>query len=222
MQKRRAWGYCRCSHQRQVDEGDTLDVQRTMIEAICTLESYELAGVFAEPGISGSVPFAEREQGAALLTMARKGDVIVCLKLDRAFRDSLDALGTLESLQRRGVGLYLRDMNGDVTENSVSKLVFSLLSATASFERARIGERISDAKKYQRDQGRFLGGKHVPFGYTKEGRDGRTYLVPIEPLHDEARTMKAQGVSLRRAADRFQSLGHSVSHCGVAALYRAL
>ena len=119
-QKRRAWGYCRCSHQRQIDEGDTLDVQRTMIEAICTLEGYELAGIFAEPGISGSVPFAEREQGAALMATVRKGDVIVCLKLDRAFRDSLDALGTLEALQRRGVGLYLRDMNGDVTENSVA------------------------------------------------------------------------------------------------------
>src|SRR5450432_1922099 len=129
-QKRRAWGYCRCSHQRQIDEGDTLDVQRTMIEAICTLEGYELAGIFAEPGISGSVPFAQREQGAALLATVRKGDVIVCLKLDRAFRDSLDALGTLEALRKRGVGLYLRDMNGDVTENSVSKLVFSLLSAT--------------------------------------------------------------------------------------------
>jgi putative DNA-invertase from lambdoid prophage Rac len=181
-----------------------------------------LAGIFAEPGISGSVPFAQREQGAALLSTARKGDVIVCLKLDRAFRDSLDALGTLEALQKRGVGLYLRDMNGDVTENSVSKLVFSLLSATASFERARIGERISDAKKYQRDQGRFMGGPHVPFGFAKEARNGRSYLVPVEPIHTEARTMKADRVSLRRAAEHFKSLGHSVSHSGVAALYKAL
>lgn len=193
-----------------------------MIEAICTLEGYELAGIFAEPGISGSVPFTKREQGAALLATAHEGDVIVCLKLDRAFRDSLDALGTLEVLQKRGIGLYLRDMNGDVTENSVSKLVFSLLSATASFERARIGERIQDAKAYQRQQGRFLGGKHVPFGYSKEERDGRSYLEPVPEIIEQARNMKAEGLSLRRAAEAFRAQGHQVSHCGVAALYRSL
>ena len=67
-------------------------------------------GIFSEPGISGSVPFAASEQGAALLATARKGDVIVCLKLDRAFRDSPDALGTLEALQKRGIGLYRKPM----------------------------------------------------------------------------------------------------------------
>ena len=50
MQKRRAWGYCRCSHQRQIDEGDTLDVQRTMIEAICTLEGYEFGLLAVQSG----------------------------------------------------------------------------------------------------------------------------------------------------------------------------
>lgn len=228
MQKRRAWGYCRVSSEKQANEGDSLDTQRRVIEAICTAEGYELAGVFAEPGISGSVAFAEREQGAALLAAVRAGDTIICLKLDRAFRNSADALNTLAALQKRSVGLYLKDLGGDVTQSNVSALVFGLLSNVATFERSRIGERIMDSKKYQREQGRHLGGKRHPFGFRKEDRSEpgaskpKWFLVPVEAIHAEARKLRQAGFSLRRAADHFRSHGHDVSHVGVGALWRTM
>lgn len=218
----RAFGYCRVSSEKQAVEGDSIAVQRGMIEAICALEGYSLSGMFVEPGVSGSVPFAEREQGAALLAQVRKGDVVIALKLDRAFRDTIDALTTLKALKARGVGLYLKDMGGDVTGSNVSALVFSMLSSVATFERSRISERIADAKRHQRAQGRFLGGPHVPFGFVKYEHAGKAYIAPVEHIHAEARRLKAEGYSLRRAAGYFQGLGHQVSHCAVASLYRSV
>ena len=219
---RRAWGYCRISVSRSGEETDSLDMQRRTIEAICVAEGFELAGVYSDPGVSGSVPFGERQGGSELLSVVQSGDIIVALKLDRAFRSSQDALNTLEFLKQKGVGLFLKDLGGDVTSSSVSALVFSLLASVANFERARIGERIADSKQYLKGQNRFLGGKHVPFGYSKEERDGRAYLEPVPEIIEQARSMKAQGLSLRRAAQAFQAQGHTVSHCGVAALYRSL
>lgn len=228
MQKRRAYLYCRVSSERQALEGESLAVQRQIGEAICIAEGYELAGVFAEPGISGSVPFAEREKGKALLATVGRGDIIVCLRLDRAFRNSADALNTLALLQKRGIGLYLKDMGGDVSASNVSALVFSLLSSVATFERSRTGERIAEAKCYQRAQGRHMGGAHVAFGFTKVDRrePGATkpkwYLEPIADIHRDARRLRAAGYSLRRAAEAFRAQGHNVSHVGVQALWKAI
>ena len=41
-------------------------------------------------------------------------------------------------------------------------------------------------------------------------------------MHEAARRMKGEGLSLRKAAARFTAMGHSVSHCGVQALFQDL
>ena len=76
------------------------------------------------------------------------------------------------------------DLGGDVTGNGVSRLVFTILSAVAEAERARIRERIADVKRDQRSRGRFLGGRR-PFGYrvTDEG--------VLEPCEEERKALSA-------------------------------
>lgn len=221
---RRAYGYARVSLDKQVD-GFSLAAQKTVIGAVCVAEGFALAHVFVEEGVSGAVAITQRPQGKALLEAVRAGDVIVSLKLDRMFRDVADASATLANLQRGNVGLYLKDLGGDVTASSVSSLVFNLLASVAAFERQRISERTSEAMKVscaaRKAEGRHLGGI-VPFGYAKVEHDGRAYLEPIRELHADARRLKAEGTSLRRAAAYFQSRGHQVSHCGVKALFASL
>jgi putative DNA-invertase from lambdoid prophage Rac len=94
----------------------------------------------------------------ALLTALRRGDVPITPKLDRMFRSAMDALGVLSDLKSRGVSLHMIDLGGDVTNNSISKLVFTISSAVAEAER----DRISAVKADQKERGRYLGGK-VPY-----------------------------------------------------------
>lgn len=222
---RRAFGYARVSLDKQV-EGHSLEAQKRIIEAICVAEGFALAQIFIEIGVSGSVPISQRLQGKALLEAVRAGDVIVSLKLDRCFRDVADASATLADLQQRNVGLYLKDLGGDVTASSVSNLVFNLLASVAAFERQRIGERTSEAMKVscaqRRADGRAMGGKRAPFGYRKVLRDDAWYLEPIPAILAEAHRLRAAGVSLRAAAEHFVAQGHQVSHVGVQSLFASL
>lgn len=189
-------GYVRVSTGRQAEEGESLDVQRRQLDGYALQHGWSLDRVFREEGVSGSVPLAERPEGAKLLAAARPGDVIVAAKLDRVFRSALDALQMVEELQRRRVSLHLLDLGGDVSGNGMSKLFLTIAAAFAEAERARIRERVSQTKRDQKQRGRYLGGK-VPFGFRK-GKNGE--LVPNPQEHAiiaHARALREGGAVLR-------------------------
>jgi putative DNA-invertase from lambdoid prophage Rac len=162
----------------------------------------DVAAVFVEAGVSGSVPFAEREEGKRLLTAIKAGDVIITPKLDRMFRSASDALGTLEELKDQGVALHMIDLGGDVCGNGISKLVFTILSAVAENERDRIRERIRDVKRDRASQRLFNGGRR-PFGYDIDGEGKDRRLIPNaneQAALKHGRGMQANGDSLRSIA----------------------
>jgi len=72
-----------------------------------------------ERGVSGSIPLADRPEGAAMLEVLQSGDVVVSPKLDGVFRSALDALQQTEALRARGVSLHLLDLGGDIAGNGV-------------------------------------------------------------------------------------------------------
>jgi putative DNA-invertase from lambdoid prophage Rac len=161
-------------------------------------------------GVSGSVPLRDRPEGAQLLAIARKGDTIVAPKLDRVFRSALDALQVIEDLQKRGIGLVLLDLGGDVSGNGISRLVLTILAAVAEEERDRIRERITGVKRDQHARGRYLGGK-PPFGYSV-GADGALQAVPEQQeAIARARTMRHEGVSFRAIRAALAEEGHALS-----------
>jgi putative DNA-invertase from lambdoid prophage Rac len=149
-------GYVRVSTVKQVDEGESLDVQQRTIAGYALMHGLAVDQVFVERGVSGSKPLADRPQGAVLLAAIRPGDIIVTPKLDRMFRSALDALAVLGDLRERGISLHMIDLGGDVTSNGVSKLVFTILSAVAEAERDRTRERVAEVKRDQRTRGRYL------------------------------------------------------------------
>jgi putative DNA-invertase from lambdoid prophage Rac len=208
------YGYVRVSTVRQSDEGESLDVQERTIRGYALMRGMELDRVFVERAVSGSVPLADRPQGAALLELAKPADAIITPKLDRMFRSALDALDVLSKLRDRRVALHMVDLGGDVATNGISKLVFTILSAVAEAERDRIRERITEVKRDQRQRGRYLGGS-VPFGW-RVGDDGQLVPVPEKQVAlRQMRALRAEGVSLRGIVDRMAAAGHKITPQGV-------
>jgi putative DNA-invertase from lambdoid prophage Rac len=207
------YGYARVSTVKQVDEGESLDVQQRTIAGYALMHDMTVDKTFIERGVSGSKPLVDRPQSAALLAAIKPGDTIITPKLDRIFRSALDALGVLGDLKKRDIALHMIDLGGDVTSNGVSKLVFTILSAVAEAERDRTRERVAEVKRDQRTRGHYLGGK-PPFGYRVA--DGA--LVP-DPAQQAAiarmRTMRATGAPLRTIADALANEGVPVSFRGV-------
>ena len=204
---------------KQANEGESLDVQRRQIEGYAQMHAFTLAGVLVEEGVSGSVPVEDRPVGGPLFAKLERGDIVIAAKLDRLFRSALDALKVVENLKQRGVKLHLLDLGGDIAGNGLSKLFLTIAAAFAEAERDRIRERIGQVKADQKARGRYLGGK-VPFGFRR-GEGGE--LIPHEAEQKAIReivTLRAQGKPLRAIAEAVASMGHKLSHEGVAGVLR--
>lgn len=191
------YGYVRVSTAQQANEGDSLEAQIRQVTSYATSRGLDLteSDVFVERGVSGGSEFANRPEGSRLLEVIASGDVLIFPKLDRGFRNTRDALNTLHLLKERGVSVHSIDLGGDVTGNGVGAIIFTILSAFASFERERIAARISEVKQMRKAQGFYVGGRRG-FGYdVVEGRK-----VPNgteQALLSQMKSMKAAGASLR-------------------------
>ncbi len=205
------YSYTRVSTGRQAEEGESLGAQQRRVEGYAQMQDLAVDEHFVERGVSGSAPMSERPEGAKLLARLKRGDAVITPKLDRCFRSALDALDVLALLKERGVSLHIIDLGGDVTNNGISKLVFTILSAVAEAERDRIRERISEVKADQKKCGRYLGGT-VPFGFII-GKSGELQSVEEEQAAiREIRQMQGEGKSLRVIAAAMTEKGFPMSH----------
>lgn len=189
------YGYSRVSTDKQVEDGNSLPVQERQLSGWAMMQGTELACVFVEEGVSGSMPLGQRPQGRLLLEALEAGDIVVATKLDRVFRSALDALQITEQLAKRKVRFVLLDL-GEVTDG-LSKLFLTITAAFAEAERDRIRDRIRTAKRDGKQRGRYLGGK-IPFGYRV---DPQGALVEHEDEQAIAAHLKqlSQRMSIRKA-----------------------
>ena len=173
------YGYARVSTVTQVKEGESLETQKLQIQSYAISKGLELdaANIFVEAGVSGGIEFANRPEGSKLTQLVTTGDIIIFPKLDRAFRNTRNALNVLHEMKERKVSIHFIDLGGDVTGNGIGAIVFTILSAFATFERERIATRIREVKQVQKAQGKFTGGRR-PFGF--EVIDGVKVVKPEE------------------------------------------
>jgi len=190
------YGYVRVSTIQQAKEGDSLEAQIKQVKSYASSRGLDLdeSSVFVERGVSGGLEFNSRPEGSKLLNVIQAGDVLIFPKLDRGFRNTRDALNTLHLLKEKGVTVHSIDLGGDVTGNGVGAIIFTILSAFASFERERIASRISEVKQMRKSQGYFVGGRRG-FGFNVvEGKK-----VPNrkeQKLIQEMKKKKANGESM--------------------------
>jgi putative DNA-invertase from lambdoid prophage Rac len=190
------YGYTRVSTLAQATDGESLAVQERTIAGYAMMHGLELAQTYVERGISGSMPLDARPEGKALLARLVAGDVVITPKLDRMFRNARDALNTLDDMKQRGVALHMIDLGGDVTNNGISKLVFTILSAVAESERDRIKERVATVKADQKARGQYLGGR-VPYGFRvvakglERDEAQQTTLATMKALRAAGKSLRA-------------------------------
>ena len=101
-----------------------------------------------EDSISGSVPFFERPGGKKILKLTSDGMIkeLNVWSIDRMGRDLKDILLTIEHFNTKQVPVRfinqgIRTLNQDGTENSIGKLIISILASVAEMERKQIRER---------------------------------------------------------------------------------
>jgi putative DNA-invertase from lambdoid prophage Rac len=218
------YGYCRVSTQRQVAEGESLDVQRRQIEGYAAMHGWAAPTIITEEGVSGSKPLGKREKGEELLAALKPGAILIAAKLDRLFRSAIDALTMVEEFKQGGVHLHLIDLGGDISGNGLGKLFLTIAAAFAEAERDRIRARVTEVKADQRRRGRYLGGKRE-FGWriveSPDRKGGE--LVPDSAEQEAIQRMIAMdkdGETLRGIAAAMQADGFDISHVGVSRILK--
>lgn len=135
-----------------------------------------------------------------VLRNLRRGDTLVVLDLDRAFRSSLDALQTMESLQARGINLRILSINLDLS-SAFGEVVFNILAALAQFERKMIVRRTKEGLEAARRKGQRIG---RPRALTEHQAREMRLAVAERRLsrHEAARRYGVSESTVRRACGR--------------------
>ena len=98
----------------------------------------------------------DRPELAKLIDRITEGDVVVIESLSRLGRSTKDLIELTELFQDRGVHLVSLKENID-TSTSTGKLLFTLMSAIAQFERDTIVDRTREGLRAARARGRMGG-----------------------------------------------------------------
>jgi DNA invertase Pin-like site-specific DNA recombinase len=210
------YGYIRVSTLQQANDGDSLETQLKQITSYASLKGYDIPpeNFITERGVSGSIEFEKRPEGLKLFEKLETGDVLIFSKLDRAFRNTRNALNTLHDLKLRGISVHFIDLGGDVTNDGIGSVIFTILSAFATFERERIATRIREVKQVQKADGKFLGG-FTRFGY-KVVEDRLEKDIEQQLIIKEMKDMNRRGMSLRRISKWLnKTYGVTMSHSTV-------
>jgi site-specific DNA recombinase len=98
--------YMRVSSEEQRDR-ETIELQREFLKNYCQLYGFEIAEIYADDGVSGTIPLHERVEGKRLLEDAKAGkfDTVLVYKLDRLGRSLLVTVDAHDRLQAAGVAL---------------------------------------------------------------------------------------------------------------------
>jgi DNA invertase Pin-like site-specific DNA recombinase len=131
----------------------------------------------------------------------RKFDCVLVWKLDRFGRSLVDCLNRIQALESCGVRFIAVTQGLDTDQrNPASRLLLTMLGATAEFERSLIVERSQAGQaRYRRD---YEAGK---VGKSVHSRSGKN-LPPHRPRRifdrDKVCMLREQGFSLRQIAER--------------------
>lgn len=202
----RCIGYCRCSTVEQATEGMSLEVQRSKIEAYCSLNDLELVDIVEDAGISGKSLNRPGIQSVLERLHNDEVDAIIVLKLDRLSRSTRDVLHMTELAQANDWQLHSISEKLD-TSTASGRFVVSILAALGQMEREQIGERTSLALQHKKNNGDTLG--TTPLGFDTSTSDGgQRVLVPNmeeQEILVRVKEMRDSGMSYGLIAEELNS-----------------
>lgn len=108
----------------------------------------------------------ERPQFQKVLALLQEGDTLVVTKLDRFARSAVDAISLIKQLLKDGVRVHILNM-GIVEDSNTGRLLLTILSGFAEFERDMIVERLAEGKAIAKQKPGFKEGRPNKFSSKK-------------------------------------------------------
>ena len=157
--------YIRVSTARQDQEGYSIPMQKARLIAYCKAKGWVVAGVFIDPGHSGST--LERPGITALMAAVEAGkfDAVLVYKLDRLSRSQKDTLHLIEDVFMANNTDFVSLQESFDTTTIYGRAMVGILSVFGQMERETIAERTLLGRAGRTEVGLWHGGGTDPIGY---------------------------------------------------------
>lgn len=176
-EKKRVAAYCRVSTDSE-EQLNSYEAQKSYyLQKIEETPDWEMAGLYADEGISGTSR-KKRTEFNKMLTACKRGriDMIITKSLSRFARNTVDCLETVRMLKGLGIGVFFEKENINTLTES-SEFLITLFSGFAQAESESLSKNVSWGIR----KGMEAGKVHFQnvMGYRK-GPDGQPEIVPEE------------------------------------------
>ncbi|WP_141503829.1 recombinase family protein [Paenibacillus luteus] len=125
----------------------------------------------------------ERPEFTQLLDVLQSGDTLIITKLDRFARSTVDAITTVKELFSRGVRIHVLNM-GIIEDTVTGRLILTIFSGFAEFERDMIVERTQEGKAIAKQKEGFKEGR--PKSYTEKQLNHAVILLDSNSYNEVA------------------------------------
>ena len=196
--KQLAFAYLRVSGLGQVS-GDGFVRQLTAIQSYAEANGLEIARVFREEGVSGTVEQTHRPAFCAMLEalQADSVSVVIIENVSRLARDLMVQEAAIADMQKRGIQLISVAEPDLLGSDPTRVLLRQLVGAISQWEKSTIVAKLRGARQRQKAKlGRCEGRK--PYGT----RDGEVQAIV------RAKQLRAEGRSLAAIADTLGAEGY--------------
>lgn len=169
---KRVAAYCRVSTDKE-DQANSFESQKRYFkEYIDRNPEWELAGIFADEGITGTST-KKRQDFNRMIELAKSGcfDFIITKEVSRFARNTVDTLQYTRELKKMGIGvLFLNDNINTLDPDAELRL--TIMSSIAQEESRKTSERVKWGQRRRMEQGVVFGRDML--GYDVRG--GKLYI----------------------------------------------
>lgn len=178
--KLRVAAYARVSTDHEEQESSYEAQVEHFTKYISAHEDWELAGIYADPGLSGKN--TKRKEFQRLMSDCEEGkiDRVITKSVSRFARNTLDCVQCVRKLKEKGIGVYFEKESLDTLQAS-SEFVLTVMASLAEEESRSISTNIRwSVKKRFADGKVMLSTKHF-LGYKRD-ENKNLVIVPEEAL----------------------------------------
>ena len=170
----RVAAYCRVSTDTE-EQINSYEAQKAYYtQLIEENPEWEMAGVFADEGISGTGT-KKRVEFNRMIAACKRGriDLILTKSLSRFSRNTLDCIDVVRTLKERGIGVIFEKENIN-TLTQTSEFMMTLFSGFAQAESESISKNVSWGIRKSMESGHA----HIRLLGYRKGPDGQTEIDP--------------------------------------------
>lgn len=176
----KAAAYCRVSTDSDEQESSYEAQVNHYTNFIQSHDGWELAGIFADEGLSGTQA-KTRPQFNALITACEAGDVnlVITKSISRFARNTLDALNYIRKLKALNIPIIFEKESVNTLEAS-GELMVTILASIAQQESASISQNVRMGINFGFQEGRGRVNFSSFLGYRRGDKPGTYEIVPAE------------------------------------------